>query len=354
VSRLAAAVLVALALAGCDEEEPAPPPVRPVLSTVLLPQAEGGQTFTGVVEPRYEAALSFRLLGRILARDVDIGDQVDRGQRLAAIDPVTQELAVRSARAEVSNAAAQFETATATEARQQQLRDQDVVSAADFEAAEQAREAAQATVSRAQANLVIAEEQLAYTRIVAEFDGVVTAVGADVGQVVSPGEMVVTVARPDEREAVIDVPAELVSFASSGTRFNVSLELDPSVRTTGAVREVAPQADPVSRTQRIWLSLQDPPPSFRLGTTVRAVVAADVVPGLAAPRTAILERDGTTMVWVVDPDALTVDPVEVTVAELDASRVLVVGIEPGTRIVTAGVNRLEPGQAVRLLHGAAS
>ena len=197
ILRAFALLCLALALIACREEEAAaPPPVRPVLSVVLQPQARGGQAFTGVIEPQFQAGLGFRLLGRVLARDVDVGDPVEKGQRLAAIDPVAQELAVRSARAELSNASAQLETATATELRQRRLMEQNVVSAADFEAAEQARDAASANVSRARANLSIAEEQLGYTQILADFDGVVTAVGADVGQVVSPGEPVVTIARP--------------------------------------------------------------------------------------------------------------------------------------------------------------
>ena len=290
-----------------------------MLSVVVEPQERGGQAFTGIIEPQFQTDLGFRLLGRVLARDVDIGDSVVKGQRLAAIDPVAQELAVRSARAELSNASAQLETATATELRQRRLMEQNVVSAADFEAAEQAREAASANVSRARANLTIAEEQLGYTQILADFDGVVTAVGAEVGQVVSPGETVVTVARPDGREAVIDVPAELAGLAGSGTRFEVALELDRSVLAEGAVREIAPQADPVSRTQRVWITLDDPPPSFRLGTTVTAGLAAEQIAGLAVPASAIFERDGQSMVWVVDPDAMTVAPVDVAVAELDAS-----------------------------------
>ena len=163
----------------------------------------------------------------------------------------------------------------------------------------------------------------------------------------------VTIARPDRREAVIDVPTELAGLARPGTRFGVALELDPSVRAEGAIREIAPQADPVSRTQRVWITLDDPPPSFRLGTTVTAVVAAEQVPGLVVPASAILERDGRTMVWVVDAAGRTVNPVDVTVADLDANRVRVLtGIEPGTRVVTAGVHSLEPGQAVRLTEGA--
>ena len=151
-----------------------------------------------------------------------------------------------------------WRTRPPTEVRQRTLFERKVVSSADVEAAVQTREAAVATAAQAQANLKVAEEQLGYTRILADFDGVVTAVGAEVGQVVSPGETVVTVARPDRREAVIDIPAELVGVLRTGSRFEVALELDPAVRAEGAVREIAPQADPVSRTQRVWIGLKDP------------------------------------------------------------------------------------------------
>ena len=205
---------VALALTACrDEKAAGPPPVRPVLSIVVEPQTRGRQAFTGVVEPQFQAMLGFRLLGRVVDRDVDVGDFVQRGDRLAALDPIAQELAVRSARAELESASAQLENTTATEVRQRTLFERKVVSSADVEAAEQTREAAVATAARPEANLKVAEEQLGYTRIAADFDGVVTAVGAEVGQVVSPGETVVTVARPDLREAVIDIPAELVGAA---------------------------------------------------------------------------------------------------------------------------------------------
>ena len=206
---------VALALIACREEKAA-------ATAAGAPGALGRRRAAGARAARPSPASSSRssrpasasaCSAASLARDVDVGDSgARRAERLAAIDPVAQELAVRSARAELSNASAQLETATATELRQRRLMEQNVVSAADFEAAEQAREAAAANVSRARANLTIAEEQLGYTQILADFDGVVTAVGAEVGQVVSPGETVVTVARPDLREAVIDVPAELAGL----------------------------------------------------------------------------------------------------------------------------------------------
>ena len=349
-----ALLAVALALTACrDEKAAGPPPVRPVLSMVVEPQTRGRQAFTGVVEPQFQAGLGFRLLGRVVDRDVDVGDSVRRGDRLAALDPIAQELAVRSARAELESALAQLETATATEVRQRTLFERKVVSSADVEAAEQAREAAVATAAQARANLKVAEEQLGYTRILADFDGVVTAVGAEVGQVVSPGETVVTVARPDRREAVIDIPAELVGLLRTGSRFEVALELDPAVRAEGAVREIAPQADPVSRTQRVWIALKDPAPSFRLGTTVKAVLTEEELVGMVLPASALLERDGKTLVWVVDSAAGTVTPVEVKVAERDARGFRVEGLDPGTRVVTAGVHSLEPGQAVRLAEGTA-
>lgn len=346
-------LLLTLALSACREEEAvAPKPVRPVLSLVAEPRIRASQGFTGVVSPRYTVDLGFRLLGSIIARDVDVGDSVTKGQRVAALDPVSEELAVRAARAELASASAQLETTTTTEARQRKLLEQKTVSESDYEAAQQAQEEAAASVGQAKASLRLAEEQLSYTQIIAEFDGVVTSVAAEVGQVVSAGQTVVTIARPDVREAVIDVPTEIAEELRIGDAFEVGLELDPSIRAKGTVREIAPQADPISRTKRVRITLIDPPVSFRLGTTVNAVLGAEPLPGIELPVTALLEKEGRTMVWIVDEKAMTVAPVEIKVADRnDRTFRVLEGITPGTRVVVAGVHSLEDGQAVRLTDG---
>ncbi len=338
-------------LAACQDQQhaEAPPAPRPVLSIIVAPQAEQTVGFSGTVEARYRSDLGFRVLGRIVSRDASVADVVRKGQRLATLDPVAYQLAVRSAQADLASVTAQLENAAATEARQRTLLQQNITSEAQFEAARQARESAEAGVTRAKANLAKAEEQLGYTELRADFDGVVTAVTAEPGQVVQPGQTVVSLARPDVREAVIDLPETIGRGLSPGARFDVALQLDPSIRATGSVREVAPQADPVTRTVRVRITLDKPPESFRIGTTVTATVTTQAAPGIELPASALLEKDGRTMVWTVDPAAKTVSTRDVTIAGRNGSSIRIAnGLESGTRVVTAGVNSLTPGQTVKI------
>jgi membrane fusion protein, multidrug efflux system len=187
----------ALAMAGCKQEAKAPEPVRPVLSTVLQPAASGSTVVVGTVQPRYETNLGFRMLGRLIARPVNVGDLVAEGQVVAATDPTALELAVRSAKADLSKAQALLENAIGTEERKRILIKAEATTKQTLDDAEQVRAGAQASTARARANLTKAIEQFGYAELKADFAGVVTAVSAEVGQVVSPGQTVVTVARPD-------------------------------------------------------------------------------------------------------------------------------------------------------------
>ena len=224
---IASIFAVSLVTSGCKQETEAPEPVRPVLSTVVEPTLSGSTTAVGTVEPRYKTDLSFRVLGRLIARPVNVGDMVEQGEIVAAIDPTALELAVRSAKAELSRSQAQLANASATEERQRTLIATDTTTKAVLDNAVQARAGAQASVARAQANLTKAIEQLGYAQLKADFAGVVTAVGADVGQVVSPGQTVVTVARPDIREAVVDIGPDFPVPLRVGLPFTVSLQFFP-------------------------------------------------------------------------------------------------------------------------------
>jgi RND family efflux transporter MFP subunit len=353
--RMALVVLgLGLSFAACQDQQAQPLTViRPVLSVVVAPQTSRTFGFAGTVEPQVRSDLGFRVLGRMITRDVSVGDPVRKGAQLAALDPLPFELAVRAAQADLSNALAQLENATATETRQQTLLERNVTSEAQFEASQQAREAAAAAVTRARASLAKAQEQLNDARLLADFEGVVTAIAAEPGQVVQPGQTVVTLARPDIREAVVDVPADINGGLQAGARFEVGLQLDPSVRASGTVREIAPQADPATRSRRIRITLENPPASFRLGTTITATLTTAASPHIELPASALLEREGKTMVWVVDPAANTVSAREVKVAARDNHSFQVVeGLSPGTRVVTAGVNSLTPGQTVKIDNGA--
>jgi RND family efflux transporter MFP subunit len=347
--RFVVALTLGALLAGCKEEAAAPVPARPVLSAIVSSAVKSNVAIVGTIQPKIKTDFSFRTLGRLIARPVNVGDAVEKEQILAAIDPAALELAVRLATAELSNNQAQFANASGTEERQRTLLEKSVTSQATFEAAEQTRQAAESAVVRAQANLTKAREQLGYAQLKSDFAGVVTLVGAEVGQVVSPGQTIVTIARPDIREAVIDVADDLASELRIGMPFTVALQLEPSISAEGKVREIAPQADAVTRSRRVRITLEDSPPAFRLGTTVTTAVPGAPLNGPRVPASAILAKDGKTMVWLVDAASSTVASREVkSVPDGDGWVRVVAGLDAGARVVTAGVHHLAEGQKVRI------
>jgi membrane fusion protein, multidrug efflux system len=346
---LIAVSTVSLLVACREQQHAAAPAPRPVLSIIVAAQNVRSVSFAGTVEPRYKSDLGFRVLGRIVSRDVSIGDVVTEDERLATLDSVAYQLAVRSAQSDLDSATARLENATATEARQRTLLDQNIANQAQFDAARQARDTAKAGVARANAELDKAEEQLGYTELRADFGGVVIGTEAELGQVVQPGQTVITIARTDTREAVVDLPESIGQGLQPGARFDIALQLDPSLRTLGSVREVAPQADPATRTRRVRIMLDSPPGSFRLGTTITATVSTEGSSTIDLPASALVERNGRMMVWVVDPTARTVSTREVTIAARDEASVQVLdGLSPGIRVVTAGVNSLTPNQSIKI------
>jgi membrane fusion protein, multidrug efflux system len=338
----------AVILAGCKQEAKTEEPVRPVLSSILKPSAPGGTPAIGTVQPRYETNLGFRVLGRLISRPVNVGDMVSQGQTVATLDSIALEFAVRTARADLSKAQAALENASAAEERKRILIKSDATSKQTLDDAEQVRAGAQASVARAEANLTKAIEQLGYAQLKADFAGVVTAVSVNVGQVVSPGQTVVTVARPDVREAVVDIGEDFPVPLTVGLPFTVSLQLRPAIQVQGRIREIAPQADQVTRMRRIRIALDDPPEGFRLGSTIAAKLSDGEQSLLRVPASAVLKKDAETFVWTVDPPASTVSLHKVDLSEDEQGVQLTGGLAPGTRVVTAGIHSLKPGQQVRI------
>jgi RND family efflux transporter MFP subunit len=342
---------LAVFLASCGKDETVPPPpVRPVLSLLITPKApQGFGPFVGTVEPRYQAALGFRTSGRMVSRDANVGDTVAKGELLASLDPRVAQFALTSARADLANATAQLVNANATQERQRTLLQTQSVSQADVDSAVAARDTAQAKVNQAQASLVKAQEQAGYAALTSDYDGVITNWALEVGQVVSAGQTVVTVARPDIRDAVFDVPDDLIGKVVPDAAFMVSLQADTSVTVTGTVREIAPAADTATRTRRIRLTLVAPPPVFRLGTTVTMTLPGSGDSVIAVPASAVLDQDGQASVWLVTP-GLTVARRTVTLgARRDDAVVVTTGLAAGERVVTAGVHSLSDGQPIKLL-----
>ncbi len=343
------ALLVPLSLAACQKPASEALPVRPALSTLVAETTVDPLRLAGVVAARTETPFSFRVLGRLTSRPVNIGDLVKKDQPLATIDPLSLQLAVRSAEADLASAEAQLTNALGVADRQTTLLKTNVTTQAQVDAAEQGRASALAGQLRAQAALAKAKEELDYAVLTADFAGVVTTTGAEVGQTVSPGQMVVDVADPAFRDAVIDAPDKAAATLAIGDAFEVAAQLDPSVKVTGKVREIAPQADAATRSRRVKIALDHPPDSFRLGSTITAWPVEGVRRVVRLPASAILVKDGKTFVWTVDRVSLKVATRPVTLADLHADPVEVTaGLEPAMRVITAGVHSLAEGQQVRI------
>ncbi|EJC72439.1 RND family efflux transporter, MFP subunit [Rhizobium leguminosarum bv. trifolii WSM2012] len=339
-------------IASCTkQEESTGEAPRPVLSITVRQTPATSLGLTGTIQPTIETDLGFRILGRMIARNVNVGDVVKKGDVVAAIDPLALELAVRSAQSDVENSDAQLRNAVTTEQRQRALVESRSGTEASLEEAEQAKRTAAATVAKAQANLDKAREQLGYSQLQAEFDGVVTASSAEVGQVVSAGQTVVTIARPDKRDAVVDVPQAAAQKLKVGAPFEVTLQLEPSIRTTGVVREIAPEAEAATRTSRTKIALADPPAAFRLGAVITASAAIAADPEIVLPSSAILAGTNGASVWIVDVPAkkVALRGVKIDGDVVDGGTVRVTeGLAPGERVVVAGVHKLEDGQAIRI------
>ena len=256
IRKLALVALVAIplvSLAGCQRNEEQVPTeaVRPVLSMVVEPRSGPELRLAGLVASQVQTDLGFRLAGRLVSRSVDVGDRVSAGQIVAEIDATGLELALRAAKADLVSAQAQFENAQGIEQRQRELLGSGNITETSFDLVELRFKLAQATLTRAQSNLRKAEDQLGYAQLRAEFDGVVTAVNMGPSSYLMPGQPVLTVGKPELRDAVIDVPGLAASSIAMGTAFTVSLQLDPSITAQGTLREMAPEADPDTRTRRI-------------------------------------------------------------------------------------------------------
>jgi RND family efflux transporter MFP subunit len=347
------AVLVAAALAGCEKKQPAAAQVRPVRTVTVERSAEGETvSLTGKVRAKDEVSFAFRLDGRMIRRPVNVGDILKPGEIVAQLDLQNQQNALRKAQANLASAEAALTQARLTFGRQQQLLAGGWTPRAKFDQAQQALLSAEADVDAAHAQVASAQDQLSYTVLFADAPGVVTATGATPGEVVRAGQMIVNVARQGGRDAVFDVSEQLIRTGPRDPVVQIALTNDPSVRATGRVREVSPQADSATRTFPVKVGIIDPPPAMELGSTVTGSIKLSAPSGLQLPPSALTEADGRPAVWVVDPKSETVSLRNVDVSRYDPADVVVSqGLETGEIVVTAGVQALHPSQKVRLLGG---
>ncbi len=349
--KIVAAALIAATVTGCDKATPPAMADRPVRTVTVEHGAEGEiVSLTGQVRAKDEVSLAFRVDGRMIERPVHVGDVLTADQLVARLDPQIQDNALRSAEANLASIEAVLTQARLTFSRQQQLLKDGWATRANFDEAQQKLLTAQAQVDSARAQERIAHEQQSYTMLFADSPGAVTAVGAEPGEVVHAGQMVVQLAREGGRDAVFDVPEQLIRNGPPDSPVEIALSNDRQVKATGGVRELAPQADAATRTFQVKVGIADPPEAMRLGATVVGRLRLSAPHGVEVPASALTEAEGHPAVWVVDPQSKTVSLRNVEVLRYDpASVVISQGLETGALVVTAGVQTLRPGQKVRVL-----
>ncbi|MCO5091046.1 efflux RND transporter periplasmic adaptor subunit [Bosea sp. (in: a-proteobacteria)] len=349
---VAAALVVALALTACNRQEKEPPaPVRYVRTVTVEPLRQAPDlTFAGHVEAQDQASLAFRIGGRLAERLVGVGASVVAGQVVARLDPENELNDLRAAQAGLTAAQGDLRKAENQHQRQSHLLERHITTQADYEAAQQGLTAARAQVDAAQARVASAEDIVGFTTLKADAPGVVTRVGAEPAEVVAAGRMIVQLARREGRDAVFEIPADLVRRVTPGLQVRVTLAGEAGTEVAGRVREIAPQADPVTRTFQVRVGLAEPPPAFRLGAAVSGSVRPAGGGLIAVPATALTRRDQSAGAWIVDPQSLTVALRKLDVANSDpATAWIAKGLNVGDIVVTAGAGLLQEGQKVRLM-----
>lgn len=344
-------LLSALLLTACSKPAPSEEPVRAVkVMTVGLGNIQSSLEFSADVRARVESRLGFRVGGKLVRRAVEVGQTVKAGQVIAQLDPQDYKLAADAARAQVAAAQTNRDLAAADYKRYKELRDQNFISGAELERRDTALKAAQAQLEQAQAQLNNQGNQAGYTTLVADVSGVVTAVSAEVGQVVAAGTPVVQIAQDGPRDVVFSVPEDKVALMKLGSEVDVQV-WSSKTHVEGTVREVAASADPVTRTfmVKVALAAKD---GLALGTTVSVVPRAldrSAVQVVKLPTSALVQSGKSTAVWALDSATMTIKLQPITVATADGNEVVVAdGLQPGMQVVTAGVHVLSPGQKVTL------
>ncbi|ORT98881.1 RND efflux membrane fusion protein [Anaerovibrio sp. JC8] len=353
VAVLLAIMTVISLMSGCgkdkeDEQKPQLVKTQQVGQKDL--NVEG--TYTGTVRGRYETNMSFQVGGRIMNRNVQVGDRVNSGDILMSIDPRDVVQQSNQGDAQVAAAKAQLDLAQSNLSRYQQLYAQEAIPAMVLDQYQTAYNSALAQYNQAVAGAETGHNALGYTALVAPASGVISSITAEAGQVVGAGQTVLTLVQSNELEVEINVPENRLEDAQLGKSVQVSFWALKGVNVSGTVREISPMADPVSRTYRVRISIPNPPSGMQLGMTASVKCqesAGSHNDGLVLPLSAIYQINDTSQVWVVDKSTDTVSLKDIKFEKIGDNSVRVMGLNVGDIVVIAGVHKLRQGQQVRLM-----
>lgn len=342
----------ALALAGCDDQAASKtaPPSRPVLVATVHYQPEAPErSFVGTIRPRVETDIGFRVPGKIARRLVEVGQTVEIGQSLATLDQNDLKLQAEQAEAELRAATGVLDQAAAAEGRARELRGKGWSTEAQFDQVKALAAEARARLYRAGRSVELTRNSLSYATLIADTRGVVTAALIEPGQVVGAGQTAIRVARFAEKETVVAIPETLVGRARSGVA-RVSLWSDPGRSYVAKLREIAPNADPATRTYLAKFSLPDAGDQVALGMTATLTLAdADTQRVARLPLSALFSQGRDPSLYVVNESGdVALKPVTVKAYE-SKDVVITGGVDEGAKVVVLGVQKLDPAQKVRVV-----
>jgi len=345
-------VLGSLALAACDPMIAQPSaPVRPVLVTPVHYEAQvSDRSFVGTVRPRIESDLGFRVAGKVSKRLVEVGTRVEAGQPLAVLDEVDLALQAEQAAAELRAATGVLAQASAAETRARELRQKGWSTDAQLDQAKAAGDEARARLNRAERSVELTKNSLSYATLVADAGGVVTATLIEPGQVVAAGQTAIRLARLAEKEVVVAIPETLLTRAKSGEA-QVSIWSNPDKRYTARLRELAPSADPATRTYLAKFSLPEAGDEVQLGMTATLTLSDSARDRVARlPLSALFNQGEGPSLYVADAKSGALTLKRVSVKSFESNDVLIRdGVEEGANVVALGVQKLDPGQKVKIV-----
>ena len=338
-----------LALGACSQATPPAEPIRAVkVLTVGTASFQSAPEFAGEVRARIESRLGFRVSGKLVRRQAELGRRVKAGEVLAQLDPQDLRLAADAARAQVAAAQTNRELAAADFKRYAALKDQNFISGAELERRETTLKSAQAQYDQAQVQFSAQRNQASYATLVADVAGVITGIEAEPGQVVAAGSPVVRLAQDGARDVVFSVPEDKIAMVRTGSEVSIRVWAG-NKPLAGKVREVSASADSVTRTFQVKVSVEGPD-APALGSTVSVQPQSLGHAGatvIKLPTSALRQEGLATAVWVLDPKTLTLRSQPVQIATADGNEAVIAsGLQPGLLVVSAGVHVLSPGQKV--------
>lgn len=353
VLSMALPIVFTLGLAACGDGKKAEQKEegRPVMVEIVrFDGHDQTRSFVASIRPRVETDLGFRVSGKVAKRLVDVGTEIKAGQALALLDDVDLTLQREQALAEVAAAKSALATAEADEKRVSDLRKRGWSTESTFDRQRAAADEALGRFQRAQKTLALAENALKYATLTADTDGTVVAVTIEPGQVVQAGQAAIRVAKRGEKEALVAVPESLVERIRAG-KASLTLWSQPDKVYTAQLRELAPSADPATRTYQARFSIPQAGSEVQLGMTATVTVVQAGAEKLARlPLSAILNQNGEPAVYTVDPASgqLTLRPI--AVAGYESRHVLVrSGLNEGDTVVALGAHKLDPKGKVKII-----